>query len=60
MAWLIVRTPYRRTPTAESTCVCGRHNVAAGHADVWALIDDHEAHRDLCPIRTLQEGRTAA
>lgn len=60
IAWLVVRTPHRRTPTAESTCACGRHCTASGHADVRALIADHEAHRDLCPLRTSQEGRNAA
>ncbi|WP_327656224.1 hypothetical protein [Streptomyces sp. NBC_00483] len=60
IAWLIVRTPYRRTPTARSTCTCGRDLSARGHADVLALIDDHTAHRAACPLRNPQEGRAAA
>ncbi|MGW6262320.1 hypothetical protein, partial [Streptomyces sp. NPDC055085] len=60
VAWLTIRTPYRCTPTANSSCACGRNRDASGHADVWALIADHEAHRNLCSLRTSQEGRNAA
>jgi hypothetical protein len=60
IAWLTIRTPYRRTPTATSTCACGRNRTAAGDGNVWALIEDHEAHHDRCPLRTSQEGRNAA
>lgn len=60
VAWLTIRTPYGATPTARSVCLCGWDRSAAGHADVWALIATHEAHRDACPLRTPQEGRAAA
>ncbi|MDX3383718.1 hypothetical protein PV682_19935 [Streptomyces niveiscabiei] len=60
MAWLTIRAPYGATPTATSKCLCGRDRSAIGHAKVHALIADHTAHRDLCPLRTTQERRNAA
>ncbi|WP_149825957.1 hypothetical protein [Streptomyces tailanensis] len=60
MAWLHIRAPRGATPTATSTCLCGRDRSAVGHRKVHALIADHEAHRHLCPLRTTQEGRNAA
>lgn len=60
VAWLHIIAPYDATPTATSKCLCGRNRSAAGHARVLALITDHETHRDTCPLRTPQEGRTAA
>ncbi len=61
VAWLTVRMPAKHaTPTAASWCACGREARAAGHAKVLALIEDHTAHRDLCPLRTNTEGRAAA
>ncbi|QHF97583.1 hypothetical protein DEH18_31225 [Streptomyces sp. NHF165] len=61
MAWLTVRMPAKHaTPTAASWCACGREARAVGHAKVLALIEDHTAHRDLCPLRTNTEGRAAA
>ncbi|WP_327395411.1 hypothetical protein [Streptomyces phaeochromogenes] len=60
MAWLHIRAPRGTIPTATSKCLCGRDRSATGHGKVHALIADHEAHRDTCPIRTPQEGRTAA
>ncbi|MFG2460985.1 hypothetical protein ACIP2X_22005 [Streptomyces sp. NPDC089424] len=47
-------------PTATSKCLCGRDRSAVGHTKVLALIEDHTAHRDVCPLRTNQEGRQAA
>ncbi|GAT84498.1 hypothetical protein STXM2123_5199 [Streptomyces sp. F-3] len=60
MAWLHVCAPRGSTPTATSKCMCGRDKSAVGRHRVLALIKDHEAHRDLCPLRTTQEGRNAA
>ncbi|MET7744805.1 hypothetical protein [Streptomyces sp. NPDC005385] len=60
VAWLTIRTPYQMTPSATSTCLCGRSRTAVGKPRVLALIADHQAHRNACPLRTLQEGRTAA
>ncbi|MGW6138083.1 hypothetical protein [Streptomyces sp. NPDC055140] len=60
IAWLTVQTPYRRPPTATSTCVCGRNLSARGRADVLDLIAAHEYHRTACPLRTNTEGRNAA
>ncbi|MEU0782817.1 hypothetical protein ABZ341_14690 [Streptomyces sp. NPDC006173] len=60
VAWLTIRTPYQMTPSATSTCLCGRSRTAVGKPRVLALIADHEAHRDACPFRTPLEGRTAA
>ncbi|MEU9139195.1 hypothetical protein AB0D33_25095 [Streptomyces sp. NPDC048404] len=60
VAWLTIRTPYRMNPSATSTCLCGRDRRAIGKPHVLALIADHQAHRDTCPLRTPQEGRTAA
>ncbi|MFD6414998.1 hypothetical protein [Streptomyces sp. NPDC060194] len=48
------------TPTATSRCACGRDRSAIGKRRVLALIADHTAHRDLCPLHTPQEGRRAA
>ncbi|MFJ5302163.1 hypothetical protein [Streptomyces sp. NPDC088350] len=60
IAWLHINAPRGATPTARSTCLCGRDRSAVGHARVHALIADHTAHRDTCPLRTPQEGRAAA
>ncbi|MFI1481515.1 hypothetical protein [Streptomyces sp. NPDC020747] len=60
IAWLTIRVPYHAAPTATSWCACGRDRNATGNADVWALIADHEAHRDTCPLHTPQEGKAAA
>ncbi|MFF8843795.1 hypothetical protein ACF08N_13915 [Streptomyces sp. NPDC015127] len=62
VAWLHISAPGRGAiPTATSRCTCGRDRSAVGHRQVHALIADHTAHRDLCPLRTAsQEGRTAA
>lgn len=47
-------------PTATSTCECGRNRSAVGQRQVLALIADHIAHRDLCPLLNPIEGRDAA
>ncbi|MFF5005195.1 hypothetical protein ACFY3G_20535 [Streptomyces phaeochromogenes] len=60
IAWLQICAPRGAVPTATSKCLCGRDRSAIGHGKVHALIADHEAHRDTCPLRTPQEGRTAA
>ncbi|MFD7443280.1 hypothetical protein [Streptomyces sp. NPDC059909] len=61
VAWLHITAPGRSTvPTATSTCACGRDRSAVGHRRALALIQDHEQHRDVCPLRTSQEGRNAA
>ncbi|MBQ0847644.1 hypothetical protein J8N05_05360 [Streptomyces sp. BH-SS-21] len=60
MAWLSIVAPRGAVPTATSKCLCGRDRSAVGRAKVLALITDHEAHRDTCPLRTPQEGRAAA
>jgi len=60
IAWLHICTPYGATPTARSSCECGRDLHAAGVRRVLALISDHEQHRTTCPLRTDQEGRAAA
>ncbi len=59
--WLHVVAPQGAIPTATSVCDCGRNRSAVGRKHVIALVEDHTAHRDLCPLRTAsQEGRTAA
>ncbi|GAB2989230.1 hypothetical protein GCM10023080_063790 [Streptomyces pseudoechinosporeus] len=60
VAWLHIRAPRGAVPTATSKCACGRDRSAVGKARVLALIDDHTAHRDACPLRNPQEGRDAA
>ncbi|WP_238431920.1 hypothetical protein [Streptomyces cavernae] len=60
VAWLRITAPYGAVPTATSRCECGRDRSAVGHACVLALITDHEDHRATCPLRSSQEGRTAA
>ncbi|GGK65679.1 hypothetical protein [Streptomyces flaveus] len=60
VAWLHISAPRGAVPTATSKCLCGRDRSAVGHGHVLALIDEHTAHRDECPLRTPQEGRTAA
>lgn len=60
VAWLHIRAPRGATPTATSKCLCGRDRSAVGHRKVLALISDHEAHRDECPLRVTQERRNAA
>lgn len=60
VAWLRISAPGRAVPTATSKCLCGRDRSAIGHTKVLVLIEDHSAHRDVCPLRTNQEGRQAA
>ncbi|WP_432134261.1 hypothetical protein [Streptomyces sp. bgisy154] len=60
VAWLHISAPRGATPTATSWCACGRDRSAVGHTRVLALIADHTAHRDTCPLRNHQEGRAAA
>ncbi|MFE7840527.1 hypothetical protein ACFU53_32080 [Streptomyces sp. NPDC057474] len=60
VAWLHIVAPRGATSTATSKCLCGRDRSAVGHRKVLALIDDHAAHRDTCPLRPHQEGRAAA
>ncbi|WP_258040063.1 hypothetical protein [Streptomyces sp. SM1] len=60
VAWLHISAPKGAVPTATSRCLCGRDRSAVGHRRVLALITDHTAHRDTCPLRTPQEGRHAA
>ncbi|MFF7544159.1 hypothetical protein ACFZCU_11065 [Streptomyces canus] len=60
VAWLTIAAPRGATPTARSTCLCGRDRSAVGHRRVLALIADHTAHRENCPFRASPEGRTAA
>ncbi|MGW3423360.1 hypothetical protein [Streptomyces phaeochromogenes] len=60
VAWLRISAPGRAVPTATSKCLCGRDRSAVGHAKVLALVEDHTAHRDVCPLRINQEGRQAA
>ncbi|MEU1941634.1 hypothetical protein ABZ554_04025 [Streptomyces sp. NPDC020125] len=62
MAWLHITAPpnWRATPTATSKCACGWDRIAVGRRRVLALTADHEAHKNACPLRTPQEGRTAA
>ncbi|MFC9947256.1 hypothetical protein [Streptomyces pratensis] len=56
IAWLTISAPRGAVPTATSICACGRNRFAVGHRKVLALIEDHTRHRDLCPLRTHQEG----
>ena len=60
VAWLTITASRGAFPTATSTCACGRDRSAVGHGKVHALIADHAAHREVCPLRNPQEGRAAA
>ncbi|MFD5569653.1 hypothetical protein [Streptomyces cadmiisoli] len=60
VAWLHIVAVRGTVPTATSWCACGRDRSAVGTPRVLALIDDHTAHRDTCPLRNPQEGRAAA
>ncbi|MEV6947944.1 hypothetical protein AB0N07_39620 [Streptomyces sp. NPDC051172] len=60
VAVLHISAPRGATPTATSTCLCGRDRSAVGNRQVLALITDHEDHRANCPFRASPEGRTAA
>ncbi|MFJ2017138.1 hypothetical protein [Streptomyces nodosus] len=60
VAWLHISAPRGTTPTATSKCLCGWDRSAVGQRRVLALIADHQAHRDTCPLRTPKEGRAAA
>ncbi|MFF3317055.1 hypothetical protein ACFYV5_16290 [Streptomyces sp. NPDC003035] len=58
---LHISAPGRRAvPTATSRCECGRNRSTVGQHQVLALVDDHIAHRDLCPLLNPTEGRDAA
>ncbi|MFE7664775.1 hypothetical protein [Streptomyces celluloflavus] len=60
VAWLHITAPRGATPTATSKCLCGRDRSAVGRRQVHALIEDHTAHRDTCPLRNPREERNAA
>jgi hypothetical protein len=60
IAWLHIVAPFGAVPTATSKCQCGWDRSAVSRKRVLALIDDHTDHRNNCPLRTPQEGRTAA
>lgn len=60
VAWLHVSAPARAVPSARSVCLCGWDQRAIGRPRVLALIDAHTAHRETCPLRSNQEGRSAA
>jgi hypothetical protein len=63
IAWLHIVTPsdWQIPPRANSRCECGRNLTAKGRARVLALIDDHTAHREVCPLRNpVAERRQAA
>ncbi|MEV0443986.1 hypothetical protein AB0I84_45480 [Streptomyces spectabilis] len=60
IAWLHICAPLGAIPTATSRCACGWDRSAVGRRQVLALVDDHAAHRDVCPLRSSQEGRAAA
>ncbi|MFT9477442.1 hypothetical protein [Streptomyces sp. Mo3] len=62
VAWLHITAPpdRRAVPTPHSWCACGHDRSAIGRPRVLALIDVHEAHKTSCPLRTPQEGATAA
>ncbi|MEU0128659.1 hypothetical protein [Streptomyces sp. NPDC006289] len=56
IAWLTITAPRGATPTATSICECGRNRFAVGQRKALALVEDHTRHRDLCPLRSHQEG----
>ncbi|MEV0444869.1 hypothetical protein AB0I84_33295 [Streptomyces spectabilis] len=60
IAWLHICAPHGAIPTATSKCACGWDRSAVGRRQVLALVDDHTAHRDLCPLQAPQERRAAA
>lgn len=60
VAWLHIVAPQGAIPTATSKCACGWDRSAIGRQKVLDLIEDHTTHRDVCPLRTSQEGRQAA
>ncbi|MFD4477374.1 hypothetical protein ACFWPU_14855 [Streptomyces sp. NPDC058471] len=57
---LDITMPYRRTPTARSTCACGRDITTRGADQVRSLIDAHAYHRTVCDLHHLPERRNAA
>lgn len=62
VAWLHIITPsdWSMPPRAFSRCDCGRNLSARGRARVLALIADHTAHRELCPLRHPASERSRA
>jgi hypothetical protein len=62
VAWLHIVAPsdWSMPPRAFSRCDCGRNLSALGRARVLALIADHTAHRDLCPVRHPASERSRA
>ncbi|MFH8737846.1 hypothetical protein [Streptomyces sp. NPDC017964] len=62
--WIVgsldIKAPYRRTPTARSTCACGRDITARGPAEIRALTEAHAYHRTVCALHNLPERRNAA
>lgn len=62
VAWLHITAPPDRqaVPTAHSKCARGWDRSAVGRRNVLALVTDHTAHRDECPLRNPSEGEKAA
>ncbi|CAM5226418.1 hypothetical protein GCM10010343_42960 [Streptomyces avidinii] len=59
IAWLHINAPGRGvTPSVRSWCRCGRDLFAAGQRRALALVDDHNVHRTICPLRA--DDRSAA
>ncbi len=59
IAWLHITAPGRGAlPTVRSWCACGRDLFTVGHRKAAALIADHQAHRERCPLRS-SEGKAA-
>lgn len=50
---------YADTPTAAYACRCGQTRAATGQSAVAALVTEYDHHRDICPLRTSQEGKAA-
>lgn len=53
VAWLHIVAPddWRAPVEATSRCECGRYDHATNRRAVLALVEAHNAHRDLCPLR---------
>jgi hypothetical protein len=54
VSWLHVVAPKGAVPTATSWCRCGRDRSAVGRTRVLALIEEHTAHSECCPLRATE------
>ncbi|MEU3465955.1 hypothetical protein ABZ721_39215 [Streptomyces sp. NPDC006733] len=62
VAWIRIVAPdyYTERVSAHAWCTCGFERRATTRRGVLAVVEQHLAHRTLCPLRNPAEGSRAA